>query len=270
MTIKDKNWNNKPINYEGISPDANLSVSPFGQNRVAEIAYRKAERLVLATHLVTNFVPESESVRENIREHARTLLPWVMDLRTGVRGANSGQIDAIASQVRLILSLLDVLHVSGQISNMNLEVLKCAYADFARFLTKSENGVSAENLVLEERYFVSPPVTDKGHASNKGHIEVVKDKIITDTKKDSNFLKDIKAPKDKRPQSLRAKRRATSRRMAILDVVTKRSPVHIKDIATEVTECSEKTIQRELASLIRDGVVKKEGSKRWTLYSLVI
>tara|TARA_B100000745_G_scaffold62803_1_gene37109 strand:- start:532 stop:708 length:177 start_codon:yes stop_codon:yes gene_type:complete len=58
--------------------------------------------------------------------------------------------------------------------------------------------------------------------------------------------------------------------MAILDVITKKSPIHIKDIAAEVSDCSEKTIQRELQSLVHDNVVKKEGSKRWTTYSLVV
>lgn len=269
MTIKDNNGNRKPVNYDGVSPDANLSVSPFGQNRVAEIAYKKAERLVLATHLVTNFVPKSETVRENIRERAQDLLPRVMDLREGMRSAGPGRVNNISAQIRQILSLLDVVHASGYISNMNLEVLKFAYADLVRFLKKSEDGVSAESLELDEEYFTPAVVEHQGQIS-KGHSATVKDKTITDTQKDKVSVKDKKVSTGKRPQSLRAKRRATSRRMAILDVVTKRGPVHIKDIATEVTDCSEKTIQRELASLIKDSVVKKEGSKRWTMYSLVV
>ena len=80
---------------------------------------------------------------------------------------------------------------------------------------------------------------------------------------------DMEKQKEARPQSLKDKRRLANRRMLILDVVTQKAPVHIKDIATDIPNCSEKTIQRELSSLVTDGVVKKEGSKRWTTYSLV-
>lgn len=269
MTQKDTKGFNTPANYKGISPDANLSVNPFGQNRAAEIAYKKAERLILATHLVTNFVPKSESVRENIRNRSQQLLSKVMDLREGVQSTGSDSLLGVTATVRQILSLLDVIHASGYISNMNTEVLKGAYVDLITFLAKAQDGEAAEALVLEEGDFMSVTASYQGQKS-KGQNEVLKDNSIKDIVTDKKGIKDIKAVEGKRPQSLRAKRRATSRRIAILDVVTKRSPIHIKDIAAEVTGCSEKTIQRELAGLVRDGVVKKEGSKRWTTYSLVM
>ena len=43
----------------------------------------------------------------------------------------------------------------------------------------------------------------------------------------------------------------------------------IKDISEVITDCSEKTIQRELNSLIDNGLVKREGERRWSRYSLV-
>ena len=272
MAIKDKEGNNKPVNYNNIAPEVNLSVNPFGQNRAAEIAYKRVERLILATHLVTNFVPPDESVRKNVREKVYALLSAVMDLRLGLRSAGPERVNTVIAHTRQILTLLDAMHASGYISDMNLRVLKDAYADFARFLRVSEDGHAAESLELDEMYFTPPAARHHGHNS-QGHTKFVKDKVVKDTVKDkelSSAVKDKKKQIKQRPQSLRAKRRATSRRMAVLDVVTKRGPVHIKDIAAEVTSCSEKTIQRELASLIKDKVVKKEGSKRWTTYSLVI
>lgn len=43
----------------------------------------------------------------------------------------------------------------------------------------------------------------------------------------------------------------------------------IKDISNIVTDCSEKTIQRQLNSLIENGLVKRVGERRWSRYSLV-
>lgn len=271
MTIKDNKAVYKPINYEGISLDANMSVSPFGQNRAAEIAYKKVERLVLATHLVTNFVPQSESVRENIRESAQYLLPMVMSLREGFQSTGPDSVDAISAHVRQLLSLLDIAHASGYISEMNLGVLKYAYADLVRFLSKSEQGSASESIELNEDDFLAPSSPESQEQTYKGQTaKTLKDKNVKDIVKDIESVTDIKQQKDKRPQSLKSKRRVTSRRMAILDVITKKSPIHIKDIAAEVSDCSEKTIQRELQSLVHDNVVKKEGSKRWTTYSLVV
>lgn len=269
MTQKDTNGNLKPVMYEGKSLEANMSVNPFGQNSAAEIAYKKVERVVLATHLVTNFVPKNEHVRERVREAAQELLPHVLALRDGFRSAGPNHVTDICARIRNILSLLDIIHASGYISDMNLEVLKFAYADLARFLRKSEDAQSAESFELQEEFFTPTPTPSQGQIS-KGHTEVVKDKIEKDSLKDKRTIKDKNVSQGHKPQSVRTKRKLKSRRIAILDVITKRSPVHIKDIAGEVSDCSEKTIQRELAALVRDGVVKKEGSKRWTTYSLVV
>jgi len=269
MTIKDNNGNNKPVNYTGIFPDANMSVNPFGQNRVAEIAYKKTERLVLATYLVTNFVPKNENVREGVRTQAQQLLPLVLALREGLHSAGPESVNTVAAKARHILSLLDVIHASGYISDMNLEVLKGAYVDLVRFLEKSQNETSSESLELTEEHFMSVTGTSNGHISN-GQKETVKDKKIKDIQKDMIPVTDKEGKTAPRAKSLRSKRRVTSRRMAILDVVTKIAPAHIKDIALEITDCSEKTIQRELVSLVNDGVLKREGSKRWTTYSVVV
>lgn len=270
MHLKDIKGDNNHINsgsYEGVLPDANMSVNPFGQNRVAEIAYKKVERLALATHLVTNFVPKNENVRESVRMHAQLLLPLLLELRDGLHSVGPNSVNIISAKVRLILSLLDVIHASGYISNMNLEVLKNAYAELIRFLVKSQNEATSESLELNEDHFMSVIGNSQGHNSN-GHRKILKDTTIKDIVKDKQSIKDIKKLDKPRTQSLRSKRRATTRRMLVLDFVTKRAPAHIKDISLEITDCSEKTIQRELVSMVNDGVLKREGSKRWTLYSV--
>ncbi len=43
----------------------------------------------------------------------------------------------------------------------------------------------------------------------------------------------------------------------------------IKDIAEVITDVSEKTIQRELNSLIEKGQVMREGERRWSKYSVI-
>lgn len=60
-----------------------------------------------------------------------------------------------------------------------------------------------------------------------------------------------------------------SRRERVLNVLRDKGDATIKDIVEIITDCSEKTIQRELISLIKDNVVSREGERRWSKYKLV-
>ena len=58
-------------------------------------------------------------------------------------------------------------------------------------------------------------------------------------------------------------------RQKILDFIKEKGSVSVKDVATVVTDCSEKTIQRELAFLVDQSVLHRVGQKRWARYLLV-
>lgn len=55
----------------------------------------------------------------------------------------------------------------------------------------------------------------------------------------------------------------------VLEIIRTKRVVTIKDIVHEVKDCSEKTIQRVLLSLIEKGLISKEGERRWSKYSVV-
>jgi DeoR/GlpR family transcriptional regulator of sugar metabolism len=59
------------------------------------------------------------------------------------------------------------------------------------------------------------------------------------------------------------------RRDQIIAVIKRKKYVSIKDITLFVRNISEKTIQREIVAMVEEGVLKKEGNKRWSTYSLV-
>lgn len=75
----------------------------------------------------------------------------------------------------------------------------------------------------------------------------------------SSAIKDI--DKDK------GQNKGQSERMSlILELVRKRKHVSIKEIASVIKDCSEKTIQRELNLLIEKGLIRREGERRWSVY----
>ncbi len=59
------------------------------------------------------------------------------------------------------------------------------------------------------------------------------------------------------------------RRERVLAILRDKGEATIKDIMAFITDCSEKTIQRELITLIKDNIVQREGERRWSKYKLV-
>ncbi len=69
-----------------------------------------------------------------------------------------------------------------------------------------------------------------------------------------------KEPQEGQPQG------SIDRRATILHFVLQNKGVSIKEICAVVPDCSEKTVQRELTTLIGQGLIKREGERRWSVY----
>ena len=59
-----------------------------------------------------------------------------------------------------------------------------------------------------------------------------------------------------------------TRQEAILSIIKNKKEVMIKDISSQFNGYSDKTIQRELFGMVKDGILIKSGEKRWSRYSL--
>lgn len=117
---------------------------------------------------------------------------------------------------------------------------------------------------------------NKGQSNTKGHLQNVTDK------KDEREVKKIVPAKEtesthslimshttKTPSlSSSFQMRKHGRREQILALFVKGVDVSIKDIASRIKGCSEKTIQRELNALLYDNIIERIGEKRWSRYVL--
>lgn len=61
---------------------------------------------------------------------------------------------------------------------------------------------------------------------------------------------------------------ASDRRERIKTILEAKKEATIKDISEIISDCSEKTIQRELNVMIEENVVKRQGERRWSKYSI--
>jgi hypothetical protein len=58
------------------------------------------------------------------------------------------------------------------------------------------------------------------------------------------------------------------RRKIILALIKQKPALTVKDISKSIPHVSEKTIQRELLSMVSEGILLKKGERRWSTYSL--
>lgn len=256
-TKKDNQLTSLHHSYGDVGFDIN-TIGPFGDNYACAHAYKKTERLLIALHLVTNFVPEMEPARNAVRDKSVRILSDILRLRFGFRSTGSERVDHVIASVYEITSLLDILHVTGFVSDMNLEVLKKELSGLIVFLREVEDTEVSEKIKFDEGHFKTEEVI-KGHS--------IKDKNTSFNTKDT-----IKISSQSKRQGVRKTPSSEShkeRRGTILNLVKDKASVNVKDVSAVVTDCSEKTIQRELIALVNEGVLKKEGERRWSTYSLV-
>lgn len=96
--------------------------------------------------------------------------------------------------------------------------------------------------------------------------EDVRDKNIKDSSTHAVLMEHVA----RRPNTLASsfQMKKLSRREQILALFVKGVDVSIKDIASRIKGCSEKTIQRELNALLYDNIIERIGEKRWSRYVL--
>jgi predicted HTH transcriptional regulator len=86
---------------------------------------------------------------------------------------------------------------------------------------------------------------------------------------DSGLEQEVNNKNTKANSGSADKNKKLYRREAILRVLQTKDNCGVKDFTDAVPDFSEKTIQRELLSLVESGLVVKLGERRWSTYSLV-
>ncbi len=210
--------------------------------------YLKSEKIAHAlAHLLGGFIDADRSVSE-------TLLNSSAFLPASVVRFAAGELDesAVLVDVFELLSLVRLAVSHDFLDERTAAILVHEYEVIAEKISLGKNAspfLALEDLAVppfgaREGAGRALPALEAGH---KGHIK--------DTQRQS-----------KGHITKSAASNPASRSAAILKIVLENKRVSIKDISKIIRNCSEKTIQRELSSLIQQGLVQKEGERRWSVY----
>ena len=214
--------------------------------------------------MITNLFSDNEPMKWTLRKKVGDILSFTLAYKNIISSKRRDFSDEIKTKVLELVSLLEVASRSGLVSFMNFSILEQEFANLIR--TIDSQNVSNKELQSGNlpKSFFHVPNPELNLQNNNQNIEGNGGYGMSDTtyKNPSNFIKDTNIVTDKNPL------KRTNRQETIINLLKKKKDLSIKDIAQVIKGCSEKTIQRELISLILAGIVKKTGERRWSKYSL--
>lgn len=252
------------------------SLSFFNSDPYFNFVYKKSERLCMAIYLITDFFPVGDSIKDNMRKGGTELLKVSLSLITSSSGYRKDILNTISRLCLEIVSLSKVASNLGMTSIPNHNVLEGEIKNFISVIEEKERpDTIGQSFVLKEESFDQVTV---GNAENKSK------PLVGDENKNEQNIKierSIVSPgpgkfeKQEKTEAIvkseapvKSVMQKNDRQHLILDIIKEIGESSIKDISDNIKDCSEKTIQRELNTLIYDGVLKKIGERRWSKYVL--
>lgn len=207
-------------------------------------AIQKSQKIVSALYLITDSIKDSDAIKWEIREEGISLVSSVLVLNSVYPIEQEHAKKTFVSSANRIITFLNISQHSTLISRMNASIVIHEIESLISFVEKEGKENHPPGYILSDSFFE----TDKDDKSDKGHLDVSRTGSVT---------------------SVVASANKNSRKDSIINLLKKDSNLTIKDFAKVIKDCSEKTIQRDLIDLVKKGVVKRVGERRWSTYSLI-
>lgn len=208
---------------------------------------KKSERLASALYVVTGFIQTNEPMRKRLRTGSLDIIA----LSTRPSGMSLEGIEKFKALCVEMGALLTTARGAGLLSQMNAGLLSEEYALLGSFVSENSQTLrEGKQLAFETLPAPSPDRVEP--ISNKGQVRSTQEKK--------------KITKRQVPQTNGSQ---SDRKRTILNLIDAKGKISIKDAVSMIPGVSEKTIQRELLAMVKDGLILKEGERRWSTYKKV-
>lgn len=230
----------------------------LGNNPALFFVLKKVEKLVGALYIIAGFMPASEPLSEKLKGHCLELMSYTA--RSVVSGGRwSFEVGQKLKEIIVeIMSIIEIAFMAGFVSAMNKDVVLDEFNKLILIIDREGN--KAGITVSKDAFDVGlqNPISITNNLIRRNDMpQSVKGQYKKDTAKIGHKLGAVTA--DKRH----------SRRDEIVEVFRKEKKfLSVKDVNIYFKDYSDKTIQRELLALVADGILKKEGERRWSKYIL--
>ncbi len=280
--MENQNQNNLITSQNQNSKAATADISVlFAGDSYGLFVFQKTEKLVKAVYLLTGLMSEKEPMRERARALANKMLENALNMSNRVWGEEIFQKNLLLAIGELSV-LFDVAENAKMMSKMNHQIITAELRKLTDFIITSSSNFSSAKIAFEPNMFDGdykyiPKQTFKDPSVQITDANLIKNNPITDTnvsykgQKESadentknNPVEKMSVIKTTAPVKIIKDK--NNRQDIILSMLKSGIKLTIKDFAQNIKDCSEKTIQRELLSLVSKGTLKKEGERRWSKY----
>ncbi len=218
--------------------------------------YKKSERLAKAIYLITPAFRESPSLRDRLDKIAIRIVDAAILSPSKTK-------EVLSKELLALSSVLSIAQTGRLLSNMNVELI----AHEAHVLLQEVASYEEPRLFLDDIPSLAELAKEVGGSS------VMQSQINKTTNNTPTTSREIYQNKTNKGHGLskgqvKDKSSISTRREAVIAVVRSKGSAYIKDVSMVIRNVSEKTIQRELAALVKDGVLTRSGERRWTSYSV--
>ena len=250
------------------------SLGFFSAEEYLLYVFKKVEKITAALYLVSGLLKDEEPIKWELRDKGMDLLTSSFTASSTLPGDKNVVIQYLFTSSLETISLLNVAKISNLITEMNHRLL-VREIDGILALLRDRLIANAESAgyVLSETFFKTPNLfsTDfKSDTSSASKIENRSDGRFDNGISDTRSLRQINSSTNKGIHKGHAdvQEKKTERQELIITALKGQSHLTIKDFSRIIKDCSEKTIQRELLAMVDSGLIKKEGERRWSRYSL--
>jgi len=254
---------NKNVSYKIIENSAIFT------NPHAFFIFQKIEKISTALYLITSYYSEQEPLKWNIREIATRLMEDVMLVtKKGIDDQIKDLRDLNRSMMH-VSSLLQLSEKIGLISSVNYSIISSEIRKATKQMEEVIKGQKdMDDKAVEEEINAKKDI-DKGQdVKDKEMIEIspFEHKSPLTSNKPSSSSVPNKDPQNTQNKSAQNKTRIAK----ILQIIKESESGHvsIKDVTSKISGYSDKTVQRDLLKLVKEGTLLKEGERRWSTYSI--
>ena len=237
---------------------------------------QKLGKVAAAIHLVADVIESNQSLVMNLHKQS------LATVQSGYRiiGKTHVKSDMVMDSVIMIdelTSLVEIGSIARSISRMNADIItgelqkiRQILIDLIMVIKKTE-----QSFILSQ-YAVNHPViqteimddtlfeTVLRDYQSKRHQQNIKTTLIQQSEQ-NDIQNDIETIKATSVNDIVR----VGRQKDILNLIKSGKDTTLALLRLKIPEVSEKTLQRELATLIEMGLIRKEGNKRWTTYRAV-
>ncbi len=269
-------------------------------NKSFTYVYKKTEKIAAALYMMSDNLSDREPMKGELRSYILDVLSQVTELGTSAGFERDTVNRRIREDVMRIISCLDIGHYAGFFSQMNRAVLRRELNALIDYLNNVDLSESSANIT-EDFLAVEKPQVSLGEqleselAGDTDSYPATASASAAITGKPDRSYYSSSAPIYSGPDATssldpgvsrhssdrnnngnyggrlsdeQAAVNRNERRAVILSLIKRKGEISVTDASSVISGCSQKTLQRELTAMVKEGVLQKKGERRWSRYSL--